>query len=208
MQVILLERIEKLGLIGDVVTVKPGYARNFLLPKKKAMRANKQNMEVFEQQRVQIEAHNLELRKEAESVAGKLEGLSVTLIRQAGESGQLYGSVNSRDLAASIGEAGVTILKSQIRLDQVIKSLGVHSVRVQLHPEVDVSITANVARSEEEANMQAKSGEMVTSESLREAADAADAEVDAAIAAAVADDPAPEAEAPSETGDNPDKDPV
>ncbi len=208
MQVILLERIEKLGLIGDVVTVKPGYARNFLLPKKKAMRANKQNMEVFEQQRVQIEAHNLELRKEAESVAGKLEGLSVTLIRQAGESGQLYGSVNSRDLAASIGEAGVTVLKSQVRLDQVIKSLGIHSVRIQLHPEVDVSITANVARSEEEAQMQAKSGEMVTSESLREAADAADAEIDAAIAAAVAEDAAPEAEAPSDAGDDSDKDPV
>jgi large subunit ribosomal protein L9 len=136
MDIILLERVEKLGQIGDVVSVKPGYARNFLLPTKKALRATKANISIFESQRTQIEAVNLELRKEAESVAGKLEGFSVVLIRQAGESGQLYGSATGRDIADAVIESGVTIDRGQVKLERPIKTLGLHDVRIQLHPEV------------------------------------------------------------------------
>lgn len=179
MEVILLERIEKLGQMGDVVKVKPGYARNYLLPQKKAMRATKANIDFFETQRSQLEADNLERRSEAEAVAGKLEGLSVTLIRQAGESGQLYGSVNARDLAQAITEAGATVARSQIILERVIKVLGLHPVRIRLHPEVAVTVTANVARSEEEARAQAETGHVVSAEEQRAAEDAA---VEAVIA--------------------------
>ena len=181
MQIILLERVEKLGQIGDVVTVKPGYARNYLLPQKKALRATKGNIEQFETQRGEIEARNLERRNEAEAVAAKLEDVSVILIRQAGESGQLYGSVSARDLVEAMAEKGFTVERNQIRLDRAIKALGMHPVRIVLHPEVEVSITANVARSEDEAETQSKTGRMVTAEEAREVAEAAEAEVEAVV---------------------------
>ncbi len=159
MQVILLERIERLGQMGDVVTVKPGYARNFLLPKQKAMRATKQNLAVFENQKAQLEAVNLERRQEAESVAEKVEGTVITLVRQAGENGQLYGSVSARDVATTLSDdGGVTIDRSQVVLDRPIKALGLHPIRIVLHPEVSVEITGNVARTEEEAAMQLERG--------------------------------------------------
>ena len=154
MQIILLERIENLGQMGDVVRVKDGYARNFLLPQKKALRATEASRAQFEQQRAQLEAVNLERRKDAEAVAAKLEGLVVTLIRQAGDSEQLYGSATGRDIADSITEAGFTVARGQVQLDRAIKSLGMHQVRVNLHPEVSVIVSANVARTEDEAAKQ------------------------------------------------------
>ena len=179
MDVILLERIEKLGQMGDVVKVKPGYARNFLLPQNKALRATKANLERFESQRAQLEAQNLERRSEAEAVAERIEGLRVVLIRQAGESGQLYGSVNARDLAEAATESGVKVDRNQIRMEKVIKVLGLHPVQVRLHPEVVVTIEANVARSQEEAELQAETGHFVSAEEQRAAEDAA---VEAALA--------------------------
>ena len=152
---ILLERVDKLGQMGQIVKVRPGYARNYLLPQKKAMRATKENLAYFETQRVQLEASNLERKAEAREVGAKLEGLTVVLIRQAGESGQLYGSVAARDIAEAVTAAGFTTDKGQIVLDRPIKTLGLHALRVMLHPEVAVTITANVAQSEEGARMQA-----------------------------------------------------
>ena len=152
---ILLERVEKLGQMGQVVKVKPGYARNFLLPQKKAMRATKENLAYFATQRAQLEATNLQRKSEAGEVAEKLEGLSVVVIRQAGESGQLYGSVAVRDIAEAVTAAGFTVDKRQIVLERPIKTLGLHPVRVMLHPEVGVNVTANVAQSEENARLQA-----------------------------------------------------
>ena len=155
-QVILLERVEKLGQMGQVVNVKPGYARNFLLPQKKALRATKDNLAYFETQRAQLEAQNLARKSEAEQVAQKLDGLSVIVIRQAGESGQLYGSVTARDVSQAVTEAGFTVGRGQIVLERAIKALGLHKQRVVLHPEVSVTVTVNVAQSVEEAEMQAK----------------------------------------------------
>ncbi len=152
---ILLERVENLGQMGQIVKVRPGYARNFLLPRKKAMRATKDNLAYFETQRAQLEAQNLKRKGEADEVGAKLEGLQVVLIRQAGESGQLYGSVSSRDIADAVTAAGFTVNRQQIVLDRPIKTLGLHPVRVALHPEVAVTVTANVAQSEEGAKMQA-----------------------------------------------------
>ena len=156
MDVILLERIEKLGQMGDVVTVKPGFARNYLLPRKKALRATEANRAVFDEQRAQLEAENLKHREEAERVAKDMDGMTVVIVRQASDSDQLYGSVTPRDIAAGITEAGVTADRRQIKLDRPIKTVGMHPVRVDLHPEVSVEVTANVARSEEEAEMQAR----------------------------------------------------
>jgi large subunit ribosomal protein L9 len=153
-ELILLERVEKLGQMGQVVKVRPGYARNYLLPRKKAMRATKDNLAYFETQRVQLEANNLARKADAEQVAAKLEGLYVVLIRQAGESGQLYGSVSARDIADAVTAAGFTVGRQQIVLDRPIKTLGLHPVRVMLHPEVAVTVTANVAQSAEAAEMQ------------------------------------------------------
>jgi len=153
---ILLERVEKLGQMGQRVKVKPGFARNYLLPQKKALRATKENLAYFESQRAQLEANNLHRKSEATEVGGKLEGLSVILVRQAGESGQLYGSVSARDIAEAVSAAGFTIEKRQVVLERPIKNLGLHSVRIVLHPEVSVGITANVAHSAEGAEMQAK----------------------------------------------------
>jgi large subunit ribosomal protein L9 len=155
-ELILLERVEKLGQMGQLVNVKPGYARNYLLPQKKALRATKENIAYFESQRAQLEATNLERRGEATQVAEKLEGLSVVIVRQAGESGQLYGSVSARDIADAVTAAGFTVEKRQIVLDRPIKNLGVHPLRIALHPEVSVTIGANVAQSAEEADMQAR----------------------------------------------------
>ncbi|MGH7098390.1 MAG: 50S ribosomal protein L9 [Stellaceae bacterium] len=155
-EVILLERIEKLGQMGQVVNVKPGYARNYLLPQKKAMRATKENLSYFESRRVQLEAVNLQRKSEAAEIGTTMEGLSVVLIRQAGENGQLYGSVSARDIAQAVTKAGFTVEKRQVVLDRPIKTLGLHPVRLVLHPEVTVTITTNVAQSAEEADMQAR----------------------------------------------------
>lgn len=155
-EVILLERVEKLGQMGQVVKVRPGFARNYLLPQKKALRATKENMAYFEKQRAQLETQNLARRSDAEHVAKKLDGLSVVIIRQAGESGQLYGSVTARDIADAVTAAGFTVGRSQVVLDKAIKTLGLYPQRVVLHPEVAVSVTVNVAQSAEEAEMQAK----------------------------------------------------
>lgn len=190
MEVILLERIEKLGQMGDVVKVKAGHARNYLLPQKKALRATSENKAFFESQRKQLEAENLEAKKEAESVAAKLDGLTFLLIRQAGDAGQLYGSVNVRDLATAITEAGVTVGRGQVHLDRPIKSIGMHDISVQLHPEVTVTVTANIARSEEEARTQAKTGRAVLSAAEQERIDEEEAQqaaVEARAAEAVAE---------------------
>ena len=169
MQVILLERVEKLGQMGDTVNVKPGYARNFLLPSGKALRATKENQERFKKEQTRLEAQNIELRSEAQSVADKMESLTVVLVRQAGESGQLYGSVNARDVADELDKVGFNISRSQVRLNKPIKALGLHKVAVSIHPEVSVSISANVARSSEEAEIQAKTGKAVLSAAEEEA---------------------------------------
>jgi large subunit ribosomal protein L9 len=153
-ELILLERVEKLGQMGQIVKVRPGFARNFLLPQKKALRATKDNLAYFETQRAQYEANNLARKSDAEHVAGKFDGLHVVLIRQAGESGQLYGSVSARDIADAVTAAGFTVDKRQIVLDRPIKNLGLHRLRVMLHPEVPVTVTANVAQSAEAAQMQ------------------------------------------------------
>ncbi|WP_340150060.1 50S ribosomal protein L9 [uncultured Sneathiella sp.] len=160
MEVVLLERVEKLGQMGDVVTVKNGYARNYLLPQNKALRASKENLAVFETQRAQLEAENLKQAKEAEKVGEKLDGESVVLIRAASESQQLYGSVSTQDIAKAITEGGFTVSRKQIILDKVLKTLGLHDIKVRLHPEVIVSVTVNIARSNEEAAIQAR-GESV-----------------------------------------------
>lgn len=161
MDVILLERIGRLGQMGDVVKVKAGYARNYLLPQGKALRATEENMKRFESQRAQLEARNLELKKEADALAQKLDGASFVVIRQAGDNGQLYGSVSTRDIAEMVTEGGFTIERRQVLLDRPIKTLGVHEVRVSLHPEVEVHVKINVARSSDEAERQAR-GEDVT----------------------------------------------
>lgn len=159
-ELILLQRVEKLGQMGDLVRVKPGYARNFLLPQKKALRASKDNMARFEQQRAQLEAQNLKRREEAERVAERVGGLSVVIIRQAGESGSLYGSVSGRDISDACTAAGLTIDRQQVVLEHPIKTLGLAHVRVSLHPEVTIRVTVNVARSAEEAERQSR-GEQV-----------------------------------------------
>lgn len=155
MQVILLERVEKLGQMGQIVTVKAGYARNFLLPKKKALRATKQNLGFFEHKRVEFEANNLTRKSEAQGVAEKMEGAMVSLIRQASEMGHLYGSVRSADIAQGLEGVGFKISRGQVQIDVPIKFLGMHQVRVLLHPEVSVNVNVNVAQSEEEAAVQA-----------------------------------------------------
>ena len=224
MDVILLERIEKLGQMGDVVTVKPGFARNYLLPRKKALRATEANRAVFDEQRTQLEAENLKYREEAERVAKDMDGMTVVIVRQASDSDQLYGSVTPRDIAAGITEAGVTADRRQIKLDRPIKTVGMHPVRVDLHPEVSVEVTANVARSEEEAEMQARGerinrdGDVVDieeeaieveavfeegaapdAEELSVEEDAAESETEAPAEEAVTEDAAPSEDDPAKT---------
>ena len=196
MEVILLERIEKLGQMGDVVKVKPGYARNYLLPQRKALRATKGNLAVFETQRSQLEAQNLERKQEAESVAGKLEGLQVVIIRQSGETGQLYGSVTARDLTDAVTEAGFTVERRQVVMDKSIKMLGLHPIKIRLHPEVAVEVVANVARSEVEAERQTEAGRVVTVEEQQAAEEAA---LEATLAEIEEEETEADAEAASET---------
>ena len=204
MEIILLERIEKLGQMGDVVAVKPGYARNYLLPRNKALRATKANLAYFETQRVQLEADNLERRGEAQAVSGKIDGLSVVLIRQAGETGHLYGSVSARDMAEAITDAGTKVERNQIQLEKTIKVLGLHPVQVRLHPEVIITVTANVARSPEEAEAIAREGHVVSAEEQRAAEDSARQEViseaEAEEEAATEDAGAPDSEAGETAG--------
>jgi large subunit ribosomal protein L9 len=183
MNLILLERVPKLGQMGDVVKVKPGFARNYLLPQKKALRATKDNIAYFESQRKVLEAQNLERRGEAEAAGAKVKDLKVILIRQASEALQLYGSVTSRDIADGAVAAGVKIGRSQVELDKPIKMLGAHKIKVHLHPEVMVEITAVVARSPDEAEFLAKGGTLVA-ETERAALEAAEAAQRAAEQAA------------------------
>jgi len=157
-EVILLERIEKLGQMGDVVNVKTGFARNYLLPQNKALRKTKQNLSHFESQRAQLEADNLTRKNEAEKIAGKLENMNITIIRAAGETGQLYGSVTSRDIAENVTKAGISINKNQVILNRALKVLGLEPIRISLHPEVSVEVTANIARNKEEAERQLSQG--------------------------------------------------
>ena len=164
MQIILLERIEKLGQMGDLVNVKTGFARNFLIPQGKALRANKANMERFEAERAQREANNLELRKDAETEAAKMQDLAVSMVRAASEMGQLFGSVTSRDSAEAVTEAGFTITRNQVIMDRSIKTLGLTETRIRLHPEVSITVIVNIARSLAEADTQLKTGVAVTGE--------------------------------------------
>ena len=163
MQIVLLERIAKLGQMGDVVTVKDGYARNFLLPQGKALRANKSNLERFETERAQLEARNLERREEAEAVSAKLDGQNFVVIRQSGDSGQLYGSVTPRDISELLSAGGFDVSRNQVAIEQPIKNLGLHTVSITLHPEVACSVIVNVARTDDEAKRQ-EAGEDVTVE--------------------------------------------
>jgi len=156
MEVILLERVEKLGAIGDVVKVKDGFARNYLLPRKKALRANEANRKVFESNRARIEEENANRRSDAEKAAKGVDGKSVKLIRQASNTGQLYGSVSARDIAEALEGVGASVAKSQVVLDRPIKAIGVHDIKIALHPEVSVTVKVNVARSPEEADLQAQ----------------------------------------------------
>lgn len=200
MEVILLERVPKLGQMGDVVRVKPGFARNYLLPKKKALRATKENLAYFETQRKRLEAVNLERRQEAEKVAATLSDFSVVLLRQASESLHLYGSVSARDITEAMNEAGVKVERQQIVLDKPIKVLGLHKVDVALHPEVFITISVNVARSPEEAEFQAKGGVLVA-DTERAAMEAEEAQRAAEAAAAMLEKPAEEPEAAGEAGE-------
>ena len=162
MEIILLERVEKLGQMGDVVSVKPGYARNYLLPQGKALRANRVNREKFETEKAQREADNLARRSDAETESAKMDGLAVSMVRAASEMGQLFGSVTSRDISDAVTEAGFTIARTQVVMDKSIKTLGLHDIRIRLHPEVTVTVTVNVARSLDEAETQLRTGVAVT----------------------------------------------
>jgi len=173
MQVILLERVENLGSIGDEVKVRDGYARNFLLPNKKALRANDTNRKAFEGRRAELEARNAETRAVAEKASGKIDGTSYTLIRSAGEGGQLYGSVSSRDVADEIVKAGAKIDRNAVVLDKPIKSIGVYDVRVRLHADVSATVKVNVARSADEAERQAKGENVIASAAEADRADEA-----------------------------------
>ena len=185
MQIILLERIEKLGQMGDLVNVKPGYARNYLLPQGKALRANKVNMERFETERAQREADNLTRKSEAEAEAKKMDGLTVNMVRAASEMGQLFGSVTSRDIAEAVTESGFTIDRSQVIMDRAIKTLGLSDTRIRLHPEVSVSVVINIARSLAEAETQLKTGVAITGDTDESdaAPDASETESDAGTTA-------------------------
>ncbi len=200
MEVVLLERVAKLGQMGEVVKVKDGFARNFLLPQGKALRATDTNMKRFEEQRAQLEARNLEAKKEAEKVAGKLDGQSFMVIRSAAESGALYGSVTTRDVADVATEGGFSLDRRQIQLDHPIKEIGLHQLTVSLHPEVDVTITINVARSPEEAEIQAAGKSVQEVRAEEEAALDAEAAAEFDIERLFEEEPRPEGEE-SRTGD-------
>ena len=208
MEIILLERVEKLGQMGDVVNVKPGFARNFLLPKGKALRASKANLARFETERAQLESANLERRNEAQAVAEKMDGLTVVIIRAASEGGQLYGSVNSRDIADAVTAAGFTVDRNQVIMERPVKSIGIFEYRLRLHPEVTVAVSLNIAQSEEEAQAQAdrvargepavmtaaEQDAIIAAEQAREQSDA----IAAAAAEAEAEEADADAAAPAE----------
>ncbi|MCP9318584.1 50S ribosomal protein L9 [Acetobacter persici] len=189
-EVILLQRVEHLGQMGDVVKVRPGYARNFLLPQGKAIRANEANRSRFDRERAQLEAQNIKRREEAERLSERMDGLAVVLIRQAGDSGSLYGSVSTRDIAQIVTEAGFTISRQQVFLSHPIKSLGLYEVKVALHPEVVVPVIVNVARSAEEAERQARGEALSVEEEAEIAGD--DAVIEGEIVAEDAEAPAAE----------------
>ena len=196
-QVILLERVDNLGDLGEIVNVKPGYARNYLLPQKKALRASKANIAYFEAQKKSLEADNEKKKKEAEKLAKKIDGITVSLIRQASESGQLFGSVNSRDIAKAVAdESKEDITRSMVDLNQNVKTIGLIPVEVVLHPEVKVEVTVNIARSPEEAEIQASTGRALVADAadekpIEEIIDEAEQEIEAAEAEEQAED-APE----------------
>jgi large subunit ribosomal protein L9 len=190
MQVILLERVEHLGAIGDEVTVKDGYARNFLLPKQKALRVTEANRKRFADMRAELEARNAETRAKAQTAAEKVDGQTFVLLRQAGEGGQLYGSVSARDIADIAEAAGYVVPRTAVVLDKPIKTIGLHAVRLRLHPEVTSSITVNVARSADEAERQAK-GENVIASALEEDRAVASAQAQEIAAGTLANEGAP-----------------
>ncbi len=207
MEIILLERVEKLGAIGDVVTVKDGFARNFLLPNKKALRANAANRKLFEANRAKIEQDNASRRTEAESASKGVEGKTVQLIRQASNTGQLYGSVSARDIVDALAAADASVTKSQVVLDRPIKAIGMHQVKIALHPEVTVLVTVNVARSPEEAELQAQGIDVMAQMFERDAPAAADEpdatqETEAAAADTVAGETDDAPDAPAEATDD------
>jgi large subunit ribosomal protein L9 len=189
MEVILLERIARLGQMGDVVRVRDGYARNFLLPQGKALRANDANRKKFEAEKVHLEARNLERMSEAQQVGVRLGGQSFVVVRQAGETGQLYGSVTSRDLAELMEAAGFSVARSQIDLNVPLKTIGIHQVRIVLHSEVDTHVSVNVARSEDEAARQARGEDVTMGEAGEAAEESAPAEAPAVDEADAADQP-------------------
>ena len=193
MQVILLERVENLGAIGDEVKVRDGFARNYLLPQKKALRATDANRKVFEGRRAEIEARNAEAKAEAEKASGKVDGSSYVLIRQAGEAGQLYGSVSSRDIADEIAKSGAKIDRGAIVLDKPIKTIGVYDVRIRLHAEVYATVKVNVARSQDEADRQSR-GENVIAAAIEAERNQAEAAAKELAAASITNDPAARAE--------------
>ena len=193
MQVILLERVENLGAIGDEVKVRDGFARNYLLPQKKALRATDANRKVFEGRRAEIEARNAEAKAEAEKASGKVDGSSYVLIRQAGEAGQLYGSVSSRDIADEIAKSGAKIDRGAIVLDKPIKTIGVHDVRIRLHAEVYANVKVNVARSQDEADRQSR-GENVIAAAIEAERTQAEAAAKELAANSITNDPAARAE--------------
>jgi len=203
MQVILLERVENLGKMGDVVNVRPGYARNFLLPRQKALRATKENVVFFEAQKKTLEGENLKKKAEAEKLAGKVDGITAAIIRQASEAGQLYGSVTARDIADAVAAKGFKVDRTQVTLDRNYKLLGLYPVKLALHPEVTVTVTINIARSEEEAKIQEERGEalIVKTEADERAERIAAAEAKKAAAEAVFAAPAPAEEAAAEETD-------
>jgi large subunit ribosomal protein L9 len=198
MEVILLERVEKLGQIGDIVNVKTGFARNYLLPNKKALRANEANRKVFEANRTRIESDNAEKRSEAEKASKGVEGKTVQLIRQASNVGALYGSVSARDIVDALEAQGAKVTKSQVVLDRPIKAIGVHEVKIALHPEVAVTVKVNVARSPEEAELQAQGVDVMASMFEREEAGFTEAFDPNAEPGELPAEPAAEATAPTE----------
>ena len=201
MDVILLERIEKLGSIGDVVKVKNGYARNFLLPRGKALRANESNRKVFEANRERIEAQNAERRSEAETEAKKVDGAKIQLIRQASNTGQLYGSVSARDLAEALEAAGYKVAKNQIVLDRPIKAIGMQDVKIALHPEVSVTISVNVARSPEEAELQAAGKDVMAEMFEKDVAGFTEERIEGAEPGEILPEPTEASEAPAEASE-------
>ena len=200
MEIILLERVDKLGKLGDVVNVKPGYARNYLLPTGKALRANKANLEKFEAERAERESRNQEARSAAEGTMKNMDGLSVVLVRAASEMGQLFGSVSARDIATAVEEAGHNIDKRQVVMDKAIKTLGLFPVKINLHAEVQLEVIVNIARSAEEAKTQAETGTAIVANNFEEEEEVVEAVATEAPAEEAAEEVATE-EAEAETAD-------